>query len=73
MHDPIGLHTFGSFAFVEDKSFLDPDLLGAHVGANGFVGPGGLPITGSGRPVRARAVRVLAVTRAEEIPLPLAE
>ena len=34
---------------------------------------GGLPVAGSRRSVRARAIRILAIPRAEEIPFALAE
>ena len=82
MHDPVGLHSLGGFAFVEDQGFLDAHyyfLLSSSRGVRfrcdtyRLVGARRFPVACSRRSVRPRPVRVLAVPRAEEIPLPLAE
>lgn len=66
MHDPIGLDAPRGLAGVEDESLFYAKRFGA---ADGFVGAGGLPVAGSGGPVGAGAVGVLAVPGGEEIPL----
>jgi hypothetical protein len=69
VHDPAGLGALGWAALVEDERLLDANALAGGVVVDGLVGAGGLPVPGPRRPVRADAVRVLAVTRAEEVPL----
>jgi hypothetical protein len=73
VHDPVSLDTLGRLAPVEHEGLLDPDALAGASGQDGLVGAGGLPVAGSGGAVGASAVGVLAVPRAEEVPLVLPE
>lgn len=67
MHDPVGARAMGCAASVVNEGLLHAHraFLGVHLP----VLPGGLPISGPRRAVRPRAVRILAVPRAEEVPL----
>ena len=69
MHDPVGLLSLGRLPCVEDERLLDPDALAAGGAVDGLVRAGGLPVPGARGPVGPDAVRVLAVARAEEVPL----
>jgi hypothetical protein len=69
VHDPIRLLAVGGAAPVEDERLPHPDE--AVLGVDGLVPPRRLPEAGGGRPVRARAGRVLLVLVAEEVPLVL--
>jgi hypothetical protein len=69
VHDPAGLGALGWAALVEDERLLDANALAGGAVVDGPVGASGLPVPGPRRPVRTDAVRVLAVTRAEEVPL----
>jgi hypothetical protein len=74
VHDPVGLGALGRAALVEDERLLDADaLVGRRAAAavDGLVGAGGLPVAGARGAVRPDPVRVLAVPRAEEVPLPV--
>ena len=84
MHDPARLHALGRATLVEDERLLDADhggaaaAVGTRAGSgggerDGLVGAGGLPVAGAGGAVGADAVGVLAVSRAEEVPLRLPE
>lgn len=66
VHDPIRFVALGSFPSVEHQSLLDTYWLWM---ADRLVGPGRLPVPGSGGPVRPRAIWVLSVPWREEIPL----
>jgi hypothetical protein len=69
VHDPVGLLSVGGAAPVEDERLPHPDE--AVLGVDGLVPPRRLPEAGGGRPVGARARRVLLVLVAEEVPLVL--
>jgi hypothetical protein len=71
VHDPVGLDPLGRAALVEDERLLDADALVGGAAADGLVGAGGLPVARSRRPVRPDSIRVLAVPRREEVPLPV--
>jgi hypothetical protein len=73
VHDPVCLDTLGRFAAVEHKGLLDSDVLARRSQQDGLVGAGGLPVAGSGGTVWPSAVGVLAVPRAEEVPLVLSK
>ena len=73
MHDPGRLGALGRAARVEDERLLDADALAGGGVVDGLVGAGGLPVPRRRRPVGPRAVGVLAVARAEEVPLLLPE
>jgi len=73
VHDPVCLDTLGGFAAVEHKRLLDSDVLARRSQQDGLVGAGGLPVAGSGGTVWAGAVGVLAIPRAEEVPLVLSK
>lgn len=66
VHDPIRFVALGSFPSVEHQSLLDTYWLWM---ADRLVGPGRLPVPGSGGPVRPRAIWVLSVPWREEVPL----
>ena len=66
MHDPIGFDTSGSFAGIKYECLFNSDRLGS---ADGLIGAGGLPVAGSGRPVRPWTVGIFAVPWREEVPL----
>ena len=67
MHDPIRFCSFGSFAHVENQSFLDTDP--PSLRSYDLIGTRGLPVPGTGNSIRSRPVWVLPVSWAEEIPL----
>ena len=69
VHDPVGLGALGRAALVEDERLLDADALAGGAALDGLVGAGGLPVAGPCGAVRADPVWVLAVARAEEVPL----
>ena len=70
MHDPVSLDAPGGLAAVEDEGFLDAYLAAARIrGEDGLVRARGFPVPRRGRPVRPRAVRVLALPRAKKVPL----
>jgi hypothetical protein len=69
LHDPVGLGALGRAAHVEDERLLDADALAGDGAVDGLVGAGGLPVAGARGAVRPDPVRVLAVARAEEVPL----
>jgi hypothetical protein len=74
VHDPASLDTPGRLAPVEHEGLLDPDVVaGRRSGQDGLVGAGGLPVPGPGGAVGPGAVGVLALPRAEEVPLLLPE
>ena len=73
MHDPVCFDALGWSAFVEDQSFLHTDLPRASWGSDRFIGSGGFPITRSRGSVGPSTIGILAVSRAEEIPLVLTE
>jgi hypothetical protein len=73
VHDPVGLDAPGRLAPVEHEGLLDPDVLAGGSGQDGLVGAGGLPVPGPGGAVGPGAVEVLALPRAEEVPLLLPE
>ena len=73
VHDPVRFDALGRPAAVEDECLLDADVLARRRGQDGLVGAGGLPVAGPGCAVGADAVGVLAVSRAEEVPLRLPE
>jgi len=82
VHDPARLHALGRPPLVEDERLLHANhgaaaALGRRAGGggerDGLVGAGGLPVAGPGGAVGADAVGVLAVSRAEEVPLRLPE
>ena len=69
VHDPVGLGALGRAAPVEDERLLDADALAGGAALDGLVSAGGLPVAGSCGAVRPDPVWVLAVARAEEVPL----
>jgi hypothetical protein len=75
VHDPVSLGTLGRLAPVEHEGLLDSDVVAGRRGGreDGLVGAGGLPVARPGGAVGAGAVGVLAVPRAEEVPLVLSE
>jgi len=81
VHDPVGLDALGSSPLVEHQRLLHADLAHAADAAgrrgrrrvDGLVRARRLPVTRRSRAVGASAVRVLAVPRAEEVPLALPE
>ena len=73
MHDPVCLDPLGRLTTIEHKGFLDSDVLARWSQQDGLVGAGGLPVAGSGGTVGAGAVGVLAIPRAEEVPLVLSK
>ena len=66
MHDPISLQTLWWPPLVEHQGLLQADVLIPCV--DRLVGPRRLPVPRSGCPVRPDSVRVLPVSRAEEVP-----
>ena len=73
VHDPVCLDAPGRLAGVEHERLLDPRHPAAALGRDRLVGPRRLPVPPPGGAVGARAVRVLAVPRREEVPLLAAE
>ena len=74
MHDPVGLEALWWLPAVEHERLLNADLLAVATGRHdGLVCASRLPVAGRCRPVRPRSVGVLAVPRAEEVPLLLPE
>lgn len=73
MHDPISFDALGRLAAVEDQRFLHADFLSAVSRHNRLVSAGGFPVSRRSRAIRPLAVGVLSLSRAEEVPLLLAE
>lgn len=69
MHDPICLHSFRCLAGVKHQSFLDPNSPVAALWWDRLISTSCLPVSLTGSPVWPRPIRVLAVTRGEEVPL----
>lgn len=72
VHDPLGLLAAGGSASVEDERLLHAE---EHPGGSAVDLPVlscGFPVTSAGGPVRPETRRVLAVSKAEEVPLSLA-
>lgn len=71
VHDPIGLQPLGRPPLVEHKRLFDPN--GAAIPflarEDRLVSPGRFPVPRHRRPVRPGSVWVLAIPRAEEVPL----
>ena len=68
VHHPVGLDALGGSSSVEDERFLQSNAGGAVGGVDGPVGSGGLPESCAGDAVGPRAVPVLAVSGAVEVP-----
>nr|GMC51603.1 hypothetical protein Iba_chr01cCG7800 [Ipomoea batatas]GMC53599.1 hypothetical protein Iba_chr01dCG8150 [Ipomoea batatas] len=66
MHDPIRLLSFRRLAGVKHQRLLDPHWFRL---SDRLIGSGCLPVTSPRRPVRPRTVRILPVSRREEVPL----
>lgn len=73
MHDPVCLGALGRLTPIEHKGLLHSDVLARRSRQDGLVGAGGLPVARSGGTVGAGAIRVLAIPRAEEVPLVLSK
>nr|GMC47285.1 hypothetical protein Iba_chr01aCG9900 [Ipomoea batatas] len=66
MHDPIRLLSLRRLAGVKHQRLLDPYRFRL---SDRLIGSGSLPVTSPRRPVRPRTVRILPVSRREEVPL----
>lgn len=66
VHDPIGLCSFGCFAYIKDKGFLDSNF--ATFGGDHFISSGGFPVTGASYSVWSRSVWIFSVPRTEKVP-----
>jgi len=67
VHDPVGATALWGTAAVVNKRLLHSN--GAVAVGDGTVFPGGLPVAPLGGAVGPGAVSVLAIQRAEEVPL----
>ena len=72
MHHPVSLDALGGPAPIEDERFLEADALGSVRRVNGPIRAGRLPEAGAGHSIGSRAIPVLSVPRAVEVPLLLA-
>lgn len=74
MHDPIGLNPFRRFSSIEDERFLHPNFFLTPTDRKyRLVRSSRFPVPRRGGAVGPHAVRVLPISRAEEVPLLLPE
>lgn len=73
VHDPVGFNPFGRFSAVEDERFLHPNFFLPPTDIYRLVCSSRFPVSRRGGAVGSHAVRVLPISRAEEVPFLLPE